>query len=316
MVDGISIKGTNDSYKFDKACVEASHDKHDTPFVKKMLIPNREKTTFLNASYLKHKPESLWINGNVRKWWFEAGRAVRDLSYTDLIEALEFLAKRLNTDFEKLIFMPITKVEIGMNLKLDKQAKLFIPALMEMPQLKRVRYGMDSVYFKAEKYQELFYNKVQQMHEKENLSAAACKRILDSIFILRYEKQIKATSGYKHPSYVKNFDAIIRNFDNLIDDLLDSFMSVKFVDPMCKGKNIETQSLTMKDFQQYLIFLATKEYGIDFLSFMSDSYVKNHNAESRRQLHEIYDKFNTNENRQHFAKIALKLFEKAKYLRS
>lgn len=316
MVDAFSIKGTNDSYEFDKACIEFSHAKHDTRFVKKMVIPNREKTTFLDASYLKHKPQSLWINGNLRKWWFESGRAVRDLSFSELIEALEFLAKRLNTDLEKLVLMPITNVEIGMNLKLDKEAKLFIPALMEMPQLERVRYGMDSVYFKAEKYQEIFYNKIQQMHEKENLSAVARKRILDNIFILRYEKQIKAPSGYKHPSYVKNFDSLIRNFDNLIDDLLDSFMSVEFVDPLCKGKNIESQSLTMREFQQYLIFLATKEYGIDFLSFMSDSYVKNHNAESRRQLREIYDKFNTNENRQHFAKIALKLFEKSKYLRN
>lgn len=314
MVDRFSLKGEIDSYEFDEACIRHSTTKHDTQFIKKMRIPNREETSFLDASYLKHEQEKIWITGNLRKWWYESGRAVRDLNLGDLISALEFLAKRLNTDLANILIMPIRKLELGMNLKLEKEAALFIPALLEMPQRERKLYGRDTVYFEAENERFILYNKIQQMHDKEGLSANSRNKILECIFILRFELQIFKPSAYKGKSYITNFGAIIRNFDILINELVDNFLSIQYVDPFCKGKNIKAQSLTKREFQQYLIFLTLKEYGIDFTYFMSDRYVKSHNATSRSQLKDIYNKFNTNENRQHFAKIAAALFNKRSIL--
>lgn len=311
MVDYFKLRGVLLNYAFDEACMRFSDGRRDTSVVCYIKVPNRRKSDFLTFSYLRKDPTKIRIEGNLRKWWYTTGRAVADLDYYDLYGALQFLAKRIGVDLVDLLQVNIVKIELGGNIVLKKDFELFLPSIQEYPKLELKRYGKSSVYFLGSKYEIILYDKIQEMIDRGAVSSKVGKLLKERIFILRYEIKINSPSGSSYKEKVSSFQNVLDNYDFLVDEWLNCFMKIEFVDLFSNNKKIEFNSLSQKEFIQYIAFLRLKDLDLDFVNILSDKLVRSHKTETRREVRKIMDKFKSYEKRNYFTQISNMVARKA-----
>jgi uncharacterized protein YutD len=316
MVDYFKLRGILQGYSFDEACIRNNDGKKDTNIIGCMKIPNRTERNYLEFSYLKEDPKKVIIRGNLRKWWFDTGHAVHDLNFTDLRAALRFLASRLGVDSRHILLIDFAMLELGGNIKLERKYDLFIPSLIGYPKLSRTRYDKTSVYFVGTKVSLIVYDVLSRMKNRGEVSAKTAKRMMEQLFIMRFEIKIAAKSGYKHKAKVANFGMLLKHYDFLVDDWLNSFMKMEFIDLFSGEKEIAAKSLSKKKVFERLIYYTLKEIGLDFSLIIADKFITSHNTEARRDLQRIFNSNRNGKKWNYYTHISSMVAQKAQLLKA
>lgn len=316
MVDYFKIAGHLYPYNLDQYCRHTGirHFKSGGTAIY-YEIPNRDHSEALKFSFLQRDPHKVWIEGNLRKWWLRTGHAVADLTSNDIIEAMLFLADRLGTDVMNLFSLKIRRVELGGNILLPKEAEVIFQSAMEYPQLKRVPYGEDTVYFKGSKYHIILYDKLKEMVARGAITKSVGKKLRDRIFILRFEISIKRPSGYRLKPYIEDLGTIVNHFDELVEEWLNAFYRIEYVNPVASTKDLNKIHWTKKKFQNYLVYMELERSGLESAIILSDRLLSNRRADSRRDLRRIVNEFRSNENSTILQTIGVKVADKAHRLK-
>jgi hypothetical protein len=291
MIDYFKVRGVLMNCFPDELCLKHSVDLSVNPILKRLRIPNESETEFLELTYLIKKPHLIRIEGNLRKWWYSKKNAVSDLNKTSLNKCVKLISQRLSVNESEIWKLEFFYLELGGNIKLESKYSTFIPSIVEFPRLELERFSNKSVTFSGEKYSIIFYNKIIELSDRGIISTKTAKRLLEKIFILRFEIKIGAKSGYKHLSKLRTFLSVKNNFDFLVDDWLEMFYKVKIIDLFSGVKEINKDSITPKEFIHYMAFQKMRDTGIDYALYLSNNFVKNRKSQSRNKLLEIHKEF-------------------------
>lgn len=316
MVDHFKIGGYLKNYELDQYCRNCN-DRYLKSGGTSIFyeIPNRDKSHNLILSYRQSHPNNVWIFGNLRKWWLPSGHAICDLNSNQIIEALIFLSERIGAEVIDLFSLRFLEIEIGANILLPKNGEIILPSALEYPQLKRVQYGKDTVYFKGSKYHLKLYDKLKEMADRGMISKGVYKIMRDRIFILRFEICINSPSGYRLRPYIVNFETLVNHYDDIVEEWVNSFFRIEFSDLLSKVKNTDDIDWTKRKFVRYMAFFGLETVGIETAMNLSDQFLSNRRSETRKDLMKIVSEFRSNENGSIFNLIAKKVVEKSLQLR-
>nr|WP_321222044.1 hypothetical protein [uncultured Psychroserpens sp.] len=311
MIDYFKARGELISYFPDKYCLLYSDDLRDTSVIKRMRIPNKSHKRFLIFSYLVEQPHKIRIEGNLRKWWFGEKSAVADLNKSNLNKCVKLIGERLGVDESEIWKLEFSNLELGGNVKLERKYNSLIPSIIDYPRLEMTRFSRKSVKFEGDKYSLIIYDKLQELKDRGKISSETAKRLMEYIFIFRFEIKIGTKSGYVHKDKVKTFALVRDNFDFLVDDWLDRFYKFKIIDLFSGVKEIPRGSMTKREFLDYLVFQKMCEIGIDYTLYLSDTFVKNHKSVSKKELLKIHKKFSDGKKWNYYTHIASSVALKA-----
>ena len=270
---------------------------------------------FLTLSRLKSKPEQIRIKGNLRKWYFGERNASADFSKKSLKKCLRILAKKLNTKMEMLLDINLNYLELGGNVVMDRKYDTFIPSIMGFPRLRLTRFEEKSVKFEGEKYQVIFYDKLKELKDRKIITAKVADRLISKKFILRFEVKINAKSGYKYKTKISSFKQVLANFNLLVDHWTEMFSKVQIVDLFSRLKEIKPNSLTKKEYIDFLAFSKIKDMGSSRALMFSDKLVKNRKSQSRFEILNLYRQFTDGKKFYYYKDISNAVFFKGQQLK-
>lgn len=321
MIDRNKIGGYFPKYRLDSTCDHRLHlYSRNGKTYEYFEIPNRKGDRFLTLSRPLENPNNIWIEGNTRKWWLPTGHACADLNCNQLYDAMCFLAKRINCDVYDLLELNFRSYELGFNLVLPKYTETIISSMIGYPQLKMEPHGEWTKYFKASYYHIIVYDKLTEIAENKKIPSKvrkAAKRLREHIFIMRFEISVDSPSKHWLFPKMKNMGDLILNFNDIADELHNSFMKIRLINRNTPLIEIPSRSLSRKDFIEYLVSDHINNIGLEQILMDSERLVKNHRPKSRTELERIYDKFRFDQNSNIKGEVsnilAKKIFQLKKY---
>lgn len=245
------------------------------------------------------------ISGNLRKWWFADRSRLRDMNIGDTRKAFKLIAKRLGITFYKLITeFKYAYLELGANVKMRAESKNIIQGIYGYPRLERMMYRSSSVYFTGTKYSILFYDKLLEMSDNEEISKRCYKKLSKHLFVMRYEFKINAISGYKHYDKIKTPFDLFKNWDFMVDEWNEIIHRLIPVDVLSKIRVISDRSLTPTQMFEYFSVMGMIALGVEKVSDFIDTKVTNRLSMTRKKMYRLYNKYKVGDHWHYFTELS------------
>lgn len=237
------------------------------------------------------------IKGNLRKWWL-GDNAFSDLSCKDFIESLGYLANVLDADLSELIKLELTKIGIGLNVRLHRKYASIIPSMKRFPRLKeRVSYLDQTVKFVGSKKTVKCYDKLREtasrVFKSKNLKKKRNKvdKILKNNFSLRFEISGNpiAFTGVKND--VKSFESIQEGWNKIVDYVVDEFHKIEIADDFQNLDYDRLENLNFTEIKDVFSFLIIEKISLEDTYGFIDRYGGRHKSEYKPKFKEIYDRY-------------------------
>jgi len=172
MIDTIKLKIYG---KFD---LEAFSQRKDSIFnpesgeitVEKGILQN------LKLNYF-HRTETLIVEESLKKFMFGED-SIKDLYYADIFTARDKIKDKLGLTDEQIDFAEVIRLDLGINILVDRPAEDYLDIINSHPKLKRVEYPT-SVSFIGKKKKIIFYDKYQELLDKKVIK----KKWMDTMLI-------------------------------------------------------------------------------------------------------------------------------------
>lgn len=256
----------------------------------KYELPNLYRNASLYVTKRADK-DSIYLNGNLRKWYFGKEYPLKDLTYFDFVKALILISKRLNLPFSTLIKANLRYVELGANITLAKPYEVFIQGCFDYPYMSKERtsHQRNSVTFGNRGNQIIIYDKIADILKKNRNSKL--KKLYQKIVVIRVEKKYSNKTNALD-NRMNSFSSIINNWNNLLDEWRAFFDEVK-INPMVESLPlIKEKSLYKTDFIKLLLSQYIHIIGNEGLYDMSKRYcIPKKRSEYERYLLEICKTF-------------------------
>lgn len=267
-----------------------------------IVIPNGNNTENLIFRYYECADDN-YLEGNLRRWWF-GKKAIADLDYSSLKKALKLISKRLGILESELYNSEIIRLELGANIRLEPKHASIIQMLMTYPNLPRDRYNKSTVYFMGKKYSIIFYDKLLEMKDNGLIKDKVYRTLSKYMFVLRIEKKIIAKSGITFGSKVHTLEDILENWEFLVDDWLDTLHKVNYIDLFDKTKEINQNSLTKKEFKEFLIYQALLQLQLEKCLDLARFYLKDRKGETIGKLIKLFNGFKDEKKKGYFTEVS------------
>jgi len=239
------------------------------------------------------------IYGSIRKWWYGAKSANADFSHITFCRCIKLLAKKIGVKETVLWSSTVNKVEIGGNIKLDPVYKNIVGALQSYPRRKRFGDSRETVYFKTKSNfdQIIIYDKITQLYSHKKISGNVKRKLLNSIFIMRFEIKLLTPSKTGYWQYINSLEKIRLHWDILIDDWEATFQKINIINQTPPKLPHNKDQFGLKEFKNYFIQLGIEAYGgIESVEqLISEKGVKNKRSEYKNNFRVIANANNIDE---------------------
>lgn len=261
------------------------------------------------------KEGKLTIHQNIRKNYinYKGLNVFKDLNYQDFVEIINLYANEFEIPREIFWKASITQLELGVNLKFKMHISSIISSFSQLKRVqKRFLVDNSALYFKAKKFEIVAYDKLDRASEQKEVFPKASKikrkklvnKISKNNSILRFELKIKSVKQFNQRDFkgkIESLEKLKNGFRDVADSLYKLSMDITFVDvisPEISRKMIQSQlkGKGKKEFDDYLIYLGLKEYGIvkfvNFVTPLLNTSIKLSYLKSLEKLYNSYKKNN------------------------
>lgn len=274
------------------------------------------KNLFITYSRaIGEKEGKLTIHQNIRKNYinYKGLNVFKDLNYQDFVEIINLYADEFEIPREIFWKASITQLELGVNLKFKMHISSIISSFSQLKRVqKRFLVDNSALYFKAKKFEIVAYDKLDRASEQKEVFPKASKikrkklvnKIAKNNSILRFELKIKSVKQFNQRDFkgkIESLEKLKNGFRDVADSLYKLSMDITFVDvisPEISRKMIQSQlkGKGKKEFDDYLIYLGLKEYGIvkfvNFVTPLLNTSIKLSYIKSLEKLYNSYKKNN------------------------
>ncbi len=272
-----------------------------------------------NFLYVTRRSNSnlITISGNLRTWVFGDLNAYRDLCYGDFLKVLKRMELRTGIPLGVIYEANIKYIEIGGNVKLNREHENIIPALISYPNRNRINYGKETVKFPGKKFDVIVYDKLKERGRK--IKKSLLDKVVKNNLSLRIELKIKSRSGAPEEikDKIQSFYTIKDNWDELVDYWVQVLHNIDYIDTFSTLKNIEEKSLTTKELKEYLIFVAMNYLGVtSSIEIAKDKSKSEKLTYNKDELIRIYNQFVSKEKRMFLTHVSSCVNKKGKTMKS
>lgn len=213
-------------------------------------------TVSLNSKFSGFK-----IIGNLRKWWFGKNNIVSDFNYISFCACVTHLAHRMSIPEEALWESAISYVEIGANVRLSSKFDDVIASAQSFPRRKRFGDVDETVYFKTQNTDIIIYDKITHAFKKTGLKENARDRLLQNMFLMRYEIKLRNIANTVLSDEVKTLGSIKENWNELLNYWEKEFYKIKLINQLHPPVNSDKPYLKKSDVSNFLIRRGILAYG-------------------------------------------------------
>ena len=261
------------------------------------------------------KEGRLTIQQNLRKNYinYKGLSPFKDLNYLDFLEIINLYADEFEIPREFFLKASVTQLELGVNLKFRMNISSIISSFSQLKRVqKRFQVDSSALYFRAKKFEMIAYDKLTRASEQSEIFPKANKikrkkltnKISKNNSILRFELKIKTVTQFNQKDFkgrIESLEKLKSNFREIADSLYRLALNITFVDvisPEISRKMIQSQlkGKGKKEFDDYLIYLGLKEYGIvkfvNFVTPLLNTSIKLSYLKSLEKLYNSYKKNN------------------------
>lgn len=256
----------------------------------------------------------LTIHQNIRKNYinYKGLNVLKDLTYLEFLEIINLYADEFDIPREIFWKASITQLELGVNLKFKMHISSIINSFSQLRRVqKRFLVDNSALYFKAKKFEIVAYDKLDRASEQKEVFPKVSKikrkklvkKVSKNNSILRFELKIKSVKQFNQRDFkgkIESLEKLKNNFRDVADSLYKLSMDITFVDvisPEISRKMIQSQikGKGKKEFDEYLIYLGLKEYGIvKFLNFVTPLLNTSIKFSYLKSLEKLYNSYKQN----------------------
>lgn len=214
----------------------------------------------------------LIIHRNIRKDWFGAGSS-KDLGYENFIEIIEKYADLFGIEEKKLWNARVTKVELGVTLKLSAKMKGILSCFESFKDItEKNSYGNNGIGFIGENFSISIYDKLLRMvdnneiFKKSRRKKILVKKLTKKHYFLRFELKVEKVSGFYRSDFknrINYLKEIRNNWDYLGQAVLKLYSDINFVDILSPEVQEKISGEEKTPMNNFLKFTGIKSIGED-----------------------------------------------------
>lgn len=222
------------------------------------VTPNKKYSKYLYIQYVVYKKSKklpnveypvknkLIVHRNVRKESYGNGR-LGDLGYKSFVKKIDRYGEEFQINNKILWKARVTKVELGLTLRLPKEMKGILSCFNSFSGLtKRNIYGEDGVSFLGNNFSVSFYDKIEKMKDNNELFIKSrnkqklIEKVTKKNYFLRFELKVEKVSGFYNKMYdgkINHLSKIRDNWDYLLKSLASLYQQVNYIDVISPGND-------------------------------------------------------------------------------
>ncbi|AZA82250.1 hypothetical protein C1637_09515 [Chryseobacterium lactis] len=259
---------------------------------------------------LNAKSGRLSVCQNVRKDFIRIKNLnpFTDLNYLNFVEIIEMYAREFGIEKEKFWKAKITQVELGVNIRFNMNIASIMSSVSRMKGMENTLRIGNTVNFKNQKYEVAIYDKLGREAQQGEVFKGTnkvrrrhlVKKIAKNNSFVRIELRVKTVSQFNRASIkskIKTLESVRNNFHSLGEELYKLFVNISFVDEISPDIDqylVKSQlnSKSVKAFNDYLIFLGLKYFGIKkFVDFAFPILNTNNRNSYIEKLENLFNKY-------------------------
>ncbi|WP_123895818.1 hypothetical protein [Chryseobacterium lactis] len=231
-----------------------------------------------------------------------------DLNYLNFVEIIEMYAREFGIEKEKFWKAKITQVELGVNIRFNMNIASIMSSVSRMKGMENTLRIGNTVNFKNQKYEVAIYDKLGREAQQGEVFKGTnkvrrrhlVKKIAKNNSFVRIELRVKTVSQFNRASIkskIKTLESVRNNFHSLGEELYKLFVNISFVDEISPDIDqylVKSQlnSKSVKAFNDYLIFLGLKYFGIKkFVDFAFPILNTNNRNSYIEKLENLFNKY-------------------------
>lgn len=276
---------------------------------------------YLFVKYIKYKnpirlpnvdydiKNMLIIHRNVRRD-YSLGKigvsTLTDLSYVKFEKMINKYAKEFAVEENKFWKARVTKLELGVTLRLKSSMKGILSCFDSFDGLNDKHiYGNDGISFIGENFSVSFYDKIEKMYKNNELfTKIKSKKKLKSqmtkdVYYLRFELKIEKVSGFYKGNFhekINHLKSIRDNWNHLCQSLVQLYSDVKYIDVLSPEIEDTISGEERTPMNNFLKFKGIQSVGKDvffnqLLPMMKQSQMSKFRSEYRKFYNDYERKF-------------------------
>lgn len=239
----------------------------------------------------KSNKTKLFISGNLRKWYKNV-KSTNDLSFKDFVNAIDKLEKEIGLLQGTLWNAKVTKLEIGVCLRLTDDDRGLMLCIADYINFKKMTFCNETIKFKGADYDIIFYDKIKEIVNHESIKKKNGKSMNRKNFILRFEMQIRKMSNMtlQIKDNLNTLALIKKNWLVIGEVLMDKLYEVKFVDVISKLDYMQIKKGGIKDVKAILFCQRIRDIGVDNFLKITNAMEKK-KGDTRDNILKVYNEY-------------------------
>lgn len=278
----------------------------------RLYNPKAKKKRYILVTLERERISTkLTIEGSIRKWHY--GRnSYNDLNYHQYEEAIENLGLLLCGDKDILWGFKITSMELGLNVQLPIKFKGIVDSYVGYSNFQRISYQGETSAFKGTSYTMIVYDKGKEIikslkKEDRNIEPKGHKLLSKKATWIRFEMQAKYMSKIPNLSRLASTPGnVLTNWNELIDYLYEKIRNIDFDVYSSPIYTNQLKDRNLTELKEYLCHVGIKKLGLN-TSLAFTNYLKRNKKEARNELHQINERFATEQVAEDYDKLRLKI---------
>lgn len=211
------------------------------------------------------------ITNSIRKWFYGAC-SLRDFNLTDLTSCFKLMSKMLSIPFKLFLKAKVYNLEVGFNLRFDRNFSSFLLTVIEHRNLKNKNIiGLGTREFEGENLKIIFYDKLREMYDHDTISKRTYEKISERYFYLRVEVDFTKVSGVEFAkAHLRTIKDLLNNFPEIYHYVVKQVRQVTLIDWISPRISEEIETSDNKVFFNWLVSIGIDQIGLDNLFMMAD----------------------------------------------
>ena len=214
----------------------------------------------------------LTIHRNIRKDWFGEGSS-KDLGSKNFVGVIKKYADLFGVEEKKIWNARVTKVELGVTLKLSSKMKGILSCFDSFKGITEKNiYGENGIGFIGENFSISIYDKLirlidnNEIFKKSKNKKRLLKKISKNHYFLRFELKIEKVSGFYRSDFknrINHLKEIRDNWNFLGKAVLKLYSDINYIDLISPEVQDTIKGQERKPMDKFLKFTGMKMIGAD-----------------------------------------------------
>lgn len=311
-------KKGNITYTFKNNFVEDDEEEdseYENPDTEKSPYDKKYKK-YLYIKYIKYKfpkklstedqikyeiRSELIIHRNIRKDRLGEGK-VEDISYNGFVNTINKYARDFKIERKKMWSARVTKVELGVTLRLKENMKGILSCFQTFKDLPEKNiYSDNGISFIGSNYSVSFYDKIERMDNNNELFPKSKNKkklkakITENNYFLRLELKVEKVSGFYKQNFrgkLKHLIDIKNNWDHLLKSIAKLYFDIGYIDVLSQESRDSIIGEERRPMNNYLKFKGIQLIGKDvFFEEILPLMKEDGLPKFRKEYREFYDDY-------------------------